>query len=640
MKLPRPFYRLPLRFDADRLAAEVAQFADAEWQRHPTGYAGNSAIRLISAEGGENDRTVGRMAGTAALARTPYIRQILDHFGVVWSRSRLMRLAPGAEVPEHADINYHWYHRVRLHIPVLTAPAVRFRCDDQDVHMAAGEAWLFDNWRRHAVYNGASHDRVHLVADTTGSAAFWERVEASASVPLHGPLPRSPLIGFDPARDPALLYEHHNCSTVLPPAEIEQLVRDLAADLAEPDDAPGREGLRIFRILLDGFCREWRLVWSLYADTAEGWPHYARLRDYLRGELGRLPPLRCASNGMDAAEVLVARVLVYALNPQRSAATDDRDRTLGSGPRAAAATPPPASPAIWATAKTSTPPAAPTLDLVAPVFIVAAPRSGSTLLFETLAQARGFVSVGGEAPGLTERLPQLRPGAPGVDSNRLTAAAVDDLVREHVDRFLRERLRQADGTAIDAGAPLRWIEKTPRNALRIPFLRALFPDARFVLLWRDPRENLASIIEAWNSGGWITYPSLDGWDGPWSLLLPPGWQALRGRPLAEIAAFQWAATHRYMLEDLATLPAASWTALSYADFLDDPAAAARRLCEFAGVAFDAHIAARVAAPLPLSQHTLSAPAADKWRRHAAAIEPQLDAIEPLWSALRALDTLR
>ena len=145
MKLKHPFYRLPLRFDTARLQAEVGQFAEAEWQTHPNAFRGNSAIRLISVNGGEGDGTVGAMDASAALARCPYIRQVLGSFGVVWSRSRLMRLAPEAIVPEHADINYHGVHRVRLHIPVVTAPGVRFTCDRETLHMAAGETWAFDN---------------------------------------------------------------------------------------------------------------------------------------------------------------------------------------------------------------------------------------------------------------------------------------------------------------------------------------------------------------------------------------------------------------------------------------------------------------------------------------------------------------
>jgi hypothetical protein len=34
VKLPQAFYHLPLRFDAERQAAEVAAFAESEWRRH------------------------------------------------------------------------------------------------------------------------------------------------------------------------------------------------------------------------------------------------------------------------------------------------------------------------------------------------------------------------------------------------------------------------------------------------------------------------------------------------------------------------------------------------------------------------------------------------------------------------------
>ncbi len=121
------------------------------------------------------------MAPTPHLQRCPYIQQVLGSFRVVLGRSRLMRLGPGATVPPHSDVNYCWFHRVRIHIPVVTSPRVSFSCGGQTVHMAAGEAWVFDNWREHTVHNGGDADRVHLVIDTTGNAAFWNMVEASQS---------------------------------------------------------------------------------------------------------------------------------------------------------------------------------------------------------------------------------------------------------------------------------------------------------------------------------------------------------------------------------------------------------------------------------------------------------------------------
>ncbi len=167
MRLPKPFYRLPLRFDVDRLRAEVAELPADAWSPHPNGDAGNDAVRLISVDGGDNEEVNGVMRMTAHLERSPYLRQVLASFGVVWSRSRLLRLAPGANVPVHADIHHHWFYRVRLHIPVLTRPQVQFACGSERIHMAAGEVWLFDNWRLHQVDNPTDSERIHLVGDTS-----------------------------------------------------------------------------------------------------------------------------------------------------------------------------------------------------------------------------------------------------------------------------------------------------------------------------------------------------------------------------------------------------------------------------------------------------------------------------------------
>ena len=183
MRLPQPFYRLPVRFDVARLMAEVAQLPASAWAPHPNQIDGNSSLRLISVDGGENDDVSGRMLPTPHLEASPYLRQVLASFGVVWSRSRLMRLAPGASVPPHADINHHWFFRVRLHIPVQTHANVAFHCGDERVHMAAGEAWVFDNWRLHRVENPTDVERIHLVADTSGTAPFW-RFVAQAGLPV------------------------------------------------------------------------------------------------------------------------------------------------------------------------------------------------------------------------------------------------------------------------------------------------------------------------------------------------------------------------------------------------------------------------------------------------------------------------
>lgn len=275
-----------------------------------------------------------------------------------------------------------------------------------------------------------------------------------------------------------------------------------------------------------------------------------------------------------------------------------------------------------------------------PVIILAAPRSGSTLLFETLAEAREAWTIGGESHQIIEGVQALNPNFGKVDSNRLTAEHANDKItqfmRSRFARFLRDR----DGREFFRHREieqLRFIEKTPKNSLRVPFLDKLFPDALYVFLFRDVRPNLSSMMEAWRARRWVTYPKLPAWQGPpWSLLLPPGWQALSGRPLEEICAFQWAAANRIVLDDLEQLPRDRWTTVNYQDLLDEPLQTVSRLCEFCELELDAHLRGRLQQPLPLSRLTHTRPAADKWLKNKIEIESVLDSVADTESRLQAV----
>ena len=94
--------------------------------------------------------------------------QALDSIGATWGRSRLMRLSGAAEVTPHVDTDYYWRDHMRVHVPIVTQPTVRFQCGDEAVNMAAGECWIFDTWSLHSVHNDATQARIHLVADTVG----------------------------------------------------------------------------------------------------------------------------------------------------------------------------------------------------------------------------------------------------------------------------------------------------------------------------------------------------------------------------------------------------------------------------------------------------------------------------------------
>lgn len=308
MRLSRPFFQLPVLFDVARLQAEVAALPVAAWVPHPDSVPGNSAARLISAGGGETDADHGQMLPTQWLATMTYLRQVLAGFGVVWSRSRLMCLAPGARVPEHADINYHWHSRVRLHIPIFTRPEVRFHCDGESVHMAAGEAWIFDNWRRHHVENNSSAERIHLVADTSGTAAFWHF--ACGQAPPRG---QWRTVTWNPGISPELLTEGDQRAPVMPAAEVQLLVDDLRNELVVAiDTAEARSRAARLHTLLESFVLDWRQLCALHGVGGRARPDFLRLASALRENAKPLAEgLVMRTNTASALLVLEKRILQY-----------------------------------------------------------------------------------------------------------------------------------------------------------------------------------------------------------------------------------------------------------------------------------------------------------------------------------------
>jgi len=255
-----------------------------------------------------------------------------------------------------------------------------------------------------------------------------------------------------------------------------------------------------------------------------------------------------------------------------------------------------------------------------PILIVSPPRSGSTMLFETMEQAPGLYTIGTESHVAIESIREFHPASRMWHSNRLDAEDAQNQAASILAERFYGQLRDREGRP--AQGAVRMLEKTPKNALRIPFFDALWPDSIFIYLYRDVRETLASMMEAWASGHFRTYPRLPGWSGyPWSLLLVPGWERLRGQPLPVVVAHQWAITTHTILNDLAALPRQRVRAVHYSDILTDPHTRIPALARSVGLEWDRELAAT----LPLSRYTVSPPNADKWRR----LEHQITQVLPI-----------
>ena len=598
MKLPVSFIQLPLQFDAQMLAREVLEYGPEHWREHPEKYPGNLWLPLIAVDGDpDNEAFAGPMRPTPYLQRSPYLTRVLARLGAVWGRTRLMKLIGHAEVNPHFDINYYWRTRMRVHVPVVTRPSVRFRCGDDEVNMAPGECWIFDTWRKHHVINDSEVERIHLVADTVGSDSFGELVRDGR---LSGtPAPdgwRTQFVAPEAGPHPPLRLESANLPVVMTPWELREHIAFLLRE-AKP-----HAQLEAAQQVTARFLGAWTALWAEFGPDEAGWAAYRRaIETYDQWLREYAPDLRLLN---DSPLLAALRFMIFSV-------AIGGNRETGGGEQRQNVAPTPA-PRVDA--------GDPQFDR--PVFIVSPPRSGSTLLFETLAQACGVYTIGRESHALIEGLPGLSIIDCGFASNRIEAAAATPAIAAELRRRFLGEARDRDGQPPTA-MPLRLLEKTPKNSLRIPFLAKVFPQARFVYLYRDPRETLASMIEAWQSGRFNTYPELPGWNGlPWSLLLVPGWRELDGLALADIVARQWDITTRFLLDDLAALPADRVVVTRYDALLVDPAAEIARLCKALDFIWD-----RPIGKLPLSRYTLTPPDADKWRRHEQEIERVLPSLQ-------------
>jgi hypothetical protein len=287
-----------------------------------------------------------------------------------------------------------------------------------------------------------------------------------------------------------------------------------------------------------------------------------------------------------------------------------------------------------------------------PIFIISAPRAGSQLLFETLAGADSLWTVGGEGRGPLEGVAALHPAAHGYASHRLTEADADEESAEAVRQGYLAALRDRDGRRwLDLPAGQRptlprLLDKTPENSLRIPFLRRVFPDATFVVLHREVRPNVSSILDGWHHGGFVNIPRLPGWNrGPWCFLLPPGWRTLVAATLSDVAAVQWRAANEHALDALEMMPREAWASVSYENLVTGFRRAVQELLSRLKVDIDPVLADVLSRPPRLSGTTTTPPSPIKWRsnphledtsfRHLGLVAGRLRTLTTSKEALRA-----
>lgn len=250
--------------------------------------------------------------------------------------------------------------------------------------------------------------------------------------------------------------------------------------------------------------------------------------------------------------------------------------------------------------------AAPSNGVDRPIFIVAPPRCGTTLLYELLAHHPRI--------GHFNRADRLLPAWPRLAALLTRLRLIHDSPRESRDlwfRFLGKReldLAEAvDATAaardwfhwriaatLAARGASRFAAKLPAHTAQVGYLRALFPDARFLQPLRDWRAVVASTVVKRERD----FP------GRWFGVKLDGWRAAAALPPHLGAAWQYRAAHEHLARQRAAAPA-QFLPVRYDELVRAPAATMRRVFEFCGLESSPAIEAQVARDVR--------PAHERWR---------------------------
>ncbi|HUJ45811.1 MAG TPA: aspartyl/asparaginyl beta-hydroxylase domain-containing protein [Rhizomicrobium sp.] len=188
--------RLPISFDPELLARDLAEISGENWIDHflTDRYSGNWDVIPLRGPAGVKHPILMIVTTSAmtefenapALAHCPYLDKVIRSFDAEVRGARLLRLSPGSTLKEHTDHEDTAKDGIlRIHIPVVTNPDVVFLLNGTRIPMEAGSAWYLRLREPHSVTNAGSTDRVHLLVDLVmndGLAAMLSRA-AEAAVP-------------------------------------------------------------------------------------------------------------------------------------------------------------------------------------------------------------------------------------------------------------------------------------------------------------------------------------------------------------------------------------------------------------------------------------------------------------------------
>ncbi len=144
------------------------------------------------------------------------------------------------------------------------------------------------------------------------------------------------------------------------------------------------------------------------------------------------------------------------------------------------------------------------------VFLISLPRSGSTLLQRILA-GHADIETTSESWLLLPQLYALREDGVFSEYSHITSSrAISDFCECLPDKK-NTYLKIIRGAVISCYEASRkknarfYLEKTPRNNLVLEEIVSMFPESKYIFLWRNPAAIVASMINSFSNGKWGIY---------------------------------------------------------------------------------------------------------------------------------------
>ena len=244
-----------------------------------------------------------------------------------------------------------------------------------------------------------------------------------------------------------------------------------------------------------------------------------------------------------------------------------------------------------------------------PILVMGCSRAGTTLVYKTLSESSEIGSLQRETHDYWTGLHPLQDKH--WDTHALDANDASEVERATVSHYFYRWTGRH-----------RWVDKNNQNGLCVPYLHALFPDAVFVYVKRSPGDNLNSLIEGWGKPDEFATWSNDlpadvevddGQYRRWCFFLAEGWRDYTHASIESVAAFQYEAINRAILDARTAIAPTQWVEVFYEDFLRDPVATFSRVFEGCGLTFDSRLERHCAQVLDIPYNAFSAIRLDKWK---------------------------